>query len=152
MQAVIDSTIEEPRFFSLLASGFSGFALALTVIGLFGLLSYQVTQRTREIGVRMALGADRLDILRTFVGRGLTVAAAGVMLGVMATWMLHPVVSHLLADAGLDTSSGPQNIVMDGTQAAVLAACSILAVTLAASWLPARRAALIEPMQALRTE
>jgi predicted permease len=152
MQAVIDSTIEEPRFFSLLASGFSGFALVLTVIGLFGLLSYQVTQRTREIGVRMALGADRLNILRTFLGRGLAVASVGVVLGLVATWFLRPVVSQLLSDAGVDPASTTQNIVMNGAEAAGLAACAILAVTLAASWMPARRAAAIEPMQALRTE
>lgn len=152
MQAVIDSTIEAPRFFSLLASGFSAFALVLTVIGLFGLLSYQVTQRTREIGVRMALGADRLHILRNFLGRGLAVASVGVTLGLGASWLVRPVVSHLLADAGVDTSSTSQNIVMNGAQAAMLAAFAIIAVTLAASWLPARRAAQIEPMQALRTE
>jgi predicted permease len=152
MQSVIDSTIEAPRFFSLLASGFSGFALVLTVIGLFGLLSYQVTQRTREIGVRMALGADRMNILRTFLGRGLAVASAGVALGLIATWFIRPVVGQLLADTGVDTSSTTQSIVMNGALAAALAACAIIAVTLAASWLPARRAASIEPMQALRTE
>jgi hypothetical protein len=152
MQSVIDSTIEAPRFFSLLASGFSAFALVLTVIGLFGLLSYQVTQRTREIGVRMALGADRMNILRTFLGRGFAVASAGVALGLIATWFIRPAVSELLADAGVDPSSTTQSIVMNGAKAAMLAAFAIIAVTLAASWLPARRAASIEPMQALRTE
>jgi predicted lysophospholipase L1 biosynthesis ABC-type transport system permease subunit len=152
MQSVIDSTIEAPRFFSLLASGFSGFALVLTVIGLFGLLSYQVTQRTREIGVRMALGADRLHILRAFLGRGLAVAAVGVVLGLFATWVIRPVVSHLLADAGVDPANTTHSIVMNGALAAIVAACAIIAATLAASWLPARRAASIEPMQALRTE
>jgi predicted permease len=152
MQSVIDSTIEEPRFFSLLATGFSGFALALTVIGLFGLLSYQVTQRTREIGVRMALGADRMNILRTFLGRGLAVASIGVVLGALATWLIRPVVGQLLSDAGVYSIGATQSIVMNGAQAAVFAAFAIIAVTLAASWLPARRAASIEPMQALRTE
>jgi predicted permease len=152
MQAVIDSTIEAPRFFSLVASGFSGFALVLTVIGLFGLLSYQVTQRTREIGVRMALGADRVNILRTFLGRGLAVASVGVTVGLVATWLVHPAITHLLADAGVDTSSTTLNVAMNGAQAATMAAVAILAVTLGASWLPARRAAQIEPMQALRTE
>jgi predicted lysophospholipase L1 biosynthesis ABC-type transport system permease subunit len=152
MQSVIDSTIEAPRFFSLLASGFSGFALILTVIGLFGLLSYQVTQRTREIGVRMALGADRLHILRNFLGRGLAVASVGVALGLIATWLVRPAIGHLLSDAGVDPTSTTHNIVMDGAQASLLAALAIIAVTLAASWLPARRAAAIEPMQALRTE
>ena len=139
MQAVIDSTIEAPRFLSLLASAFSGFALVLTVIGLFGLLSYQVTQRTREIGVRMALGADRLRILRTFLGRGLAVASAGVALGLIAAWLIRPVVNHLLSDAGVYTSDTVQSIVMNGARAAALAAFAIVAVSLAASWVPARR-------------
>jgi putative ABC transport system permease protein len=122
------------------------------VIGLFGLLSYQVTQRTREIGVRMALGADRADILRTFLGRGLAVAALGVALGLAANWMTRPVVLHLLADSGVDPSGTAGNIVMNGGMAALMAAFTIFAATLAASWLPARRAASVEPMQALRTE
>ena len=152
MQAVINSSLNEPRFFSLLASGFSAFALALTVIGLFGLLSYQVAQRTREIGVRMALGADRKNILLTFLGRGLAVASIGVAVGLMATWLLHPVVNQVLADAGVDATTSAQPLIMNGIQAALLAAFTILIATLAASWLPARRAASIEPMQALRTD
>ena len=152
MQAVIDGTIQEPRFFSLLAGGFSGFALVLTVIGLFGLLSYQVTQRTREIGVRMALGADRLGILRIFLGRGLLLASVGVVLGGAATWLLRPVVNHLLSDAGVEVTPQATNIIMSGTQAAAFAVITILLATDAASWQPARRAASIEPMQALRTE
>ena len=152
MQAVINSTIQEPRFFSLVASGFSGFALVLTVIGLFGLLSYQVTQRTREIGVRMALGADRSVILRVFLGRGLAVASSGITLGLISSWLMHPVLGHLLIDSGVDTSSGATNIVMNGTLAAAITAFAILCAAVAASWLPARRAASIEPMQALRTE
>jgi predicted permease len=152
MQSVIDSTIQAPRFFSLLATGFSTFALALTVIGLFGLLSYQVTQRTREIGVRMALGAGRMHILRSFLGRGVTVASIGIGLGLIATRLIRPVVSQLLADAGVNPSHTTQSIVMNGAQATVLAVFAIFAVTLGASWLPARHAASIEPMQALRTE
>ncbi len=152
MQSVIDSTIQEPRFFSMLAGGFSGFALALTVIGLFGLLSYQVTQRTREIGVRMALGADRMHVLRTFLGRGFALASAGVTLGLAATWFVRPVIDHLLTDAGIDLSTNARGVVMNGAVAALLAASAVFAATLAASWLPARRAASIEPMQALRTE
>jgi predicted permease len=152
MQAMIDNTIEEPRFFSLLAGGFSGFALVLTVIGLFGLLSYQVTQRTREIGIRMALGADRLGILRIFLGRGLTLACLGVVLGGTASWLLRPVVMHLLSDTGVDPANNAAGVIMNGAQATVLAVAAILISTLAASWLPARRAASVEPMQALRTE
>ncbi len=152
MQAVIDSTIEQPRFFSLLAGGFSVFAMILTVIGLFGLLSYQVTQRTREIGVRMALGADRRAILGAILSRGLTVASAGIALGLAASWMLRPVVSHLLADAGVNPAGNGATVVMSGVWSAVAASVAILLATLGASWLPARRAASIDPMQALRTE
>jgi predicted permease len=155
MQAVIDDTIQEPRFFSLVAAGFSGFALVLTVIGLFGLLSYQVTQRTREIGVRMALGADRGAILRGFLGRGLVLASAGVGLGWAASWMMRPVMAHLLADAGVDMvnmSTGAAGVVMNATTAAAVAAGAIVAASMAASWVPARRAASVEPMQALRSE
>ncbi len=152
MQAVIDSTIEEPRFFSLLAGGFSIFAVVLTVIGLFGLLSFQVTRRTREIGVRMALGADRTAILCAFLGRGLAVACAGVTLGLAASWMMRPVVGHLLSDAGVNSAQGAASVIMNGAEAAALASVAIVCATLAASWFPARRAASIDPMQALRTE
>ena len=152
MQAVIDETIQEPRFFSLLAAGFSGFALVLTVIGLFGLLSYQVTQRTREIGVRMALGADRAAILFGFLKRGVTLAAMGVLLGWGATWMMRPVVAHLLTDAGVAAGANSLHVVMSGTVSGVLAAVAMVAASIAASWLPARRAASVEPMQALRSE
>ena len=152
MQAVIDSSIQQPRFFSLLAGSFSVFALVLTIIGLFGLLSYQVTQRTREIGVRMALGADRGSILRTFLNRGFAVGLVGIAIGLAASWMMRAIVGHLLADAGIDAANGAAGVVMSGVQAAVVAALTILFSTLAASWLPARRAASIEPMQALRAE
>jgi predicted permease len=152
MQAMIDETIREPRFFSLLAAGFSGFALVLTVIGLFGLLSYQVTQRTREIGVRMALGADRAAIMRGYMGRGVSLAGLGVVLGCAVTWMMRPVVAYLLLDAGVDTGAGAAHVVMNATLAVLVAAASVVAASMAASWLPARRAASVEPMQALRAE
>jgi predicted permease len=152
MQAVIDETIREPRFFSLLAAGFSGFSMVLTVIGLFGLLSYQVTQRTREIGVRMALGADRAATLRGFLKRGLTLAVMGVVLGLGAMWMMRPVVAHLLTDAGVDAGAGAAHVVMSGAVSAAMAAVAMIGASIAASWLPARRAARLEPIQALRME
>jgi predicted permease len=150
MQDVIDSTIQAPGFFSLISTGFSGFALVLTVIGLFGLLSYQVTQRTREIGVRMALGADRLSILRSYLLRGLAMTGTGVVLGLVAAALVRPVLRELLADMGIDAAA--QRFVTSGVSATALAVCVVIMATLVASWLPARRAASIEPMQALRTE
>ncbi len=152
MQAVIDATIKEPRFFSLLASGLSMFALVLTVIGLFGLLSYQVAQRTREIGIRMALGADRRKILRAFLARGLVVVSVGVVIGLAVSILVRPVLSHLLSDAGVDSAAAAQGLVMNGLSAVLLAASSIFLAALAASWLPANRAASVEPMLALRNE
>ena len=152
MQAVIDNTVGRPRFFSLLSGGFSGFALVLTVIGLFGLLSYQVTQRTREIGVRMALGADRFSILRSFLTRGFILVSMGAGLGLVASWLTRPAIHHLLSDAGVDVSAGVAQVAMSATQTSIMAIGVILVAALAASWLPARRAASVEPMQALRAE
>jgi predicted permease len=152
MQSVIDDTIQEPRFLSLLSVGLSAFALLLTVIGLFGLMSYQVTQRTREIGVRMALGADRFAILRVFLARGLIVTAAGVAIGCVASWWCRPILQHLLVDAGFDTLDSQASVHMAIHSAMMISIATIMAAALAASWLPARRAALVEPMQALRAE
>jgi predicted permease len=156
MQAVIDGTIQTPKFFSILAAGFSGFALVLTIIGLFGLLSYQVTQRTREIGVRMALGADRFAILRAFLLRGVTLAAIGLVIGGVASWLTRPVLVHLLADAGVDIAGNARgysvNVGTNGVCATAVSVAVILLSAAVASWLPARRAAAVEPMQALRAE
>jgi predicted permease len=156
MQDVIDGTIRTPRFFSLLAAGFSGFAMVLTIIGLFGLLSYQVTQRTREIGVRMALGANRFAILLTFLLRGVTLAAIGLVVGGVASWLTRPVLIHLLADAGVDvggSASRPAaNVGVNSVFAALISVVVILLSAAVASWLPARRAAAVEPIQALRAE
>ena len=150
MQNVIDSTIQAPRFFSLISTGFSTFALVLTIIGVFGLLSYQVTQRTREIGVRMALGASRRWVLRSYLQRGMVLTIVGVALGLIVSALLRPLVQALLADAGIDIIA--QKFVVNSVTATAIAVCAVVAATLAASWLPARRAASIEPMQALRTE
>ena len=152
MQAVINNTIQEPRFLSLLAAGFSSFSVGLTIIGLFGLLTYQVTQRTREIGVRMALGADRFSILRNFLGQGLSVAGLGVLLGIVFSWWMHPVLDHVLADSGIDPGVQGSSIAINGLEALMFASAAIILAAAIASWLPARRAAAVEPMQALRAE
>jgi putative ABC transport system permease protein len=152
MQSVIDSTIEGPRFFSQIAGGFSLFALALTVFGLFGLLSYQLTQRTREIGLRMALGADQLVISRAFVGRSLVLTSTGVALGLLSNCWMRPVITSLLSDVGVNPAGNGPAVVMNEGIAAALAVVTLLCAALAASWLPAYRAASVEPIQALHTE
>jgi predicted permease len=152
MQAVIDSTIQDTRFFTYLAAGFALFALVLTIIGLFGLLSYQVTQRTREIGVRMALGADRADILRAILARGLMIVSIGIGVGLAGAWLVRPVLNRLLNDAGIDAGKEAQALVISPPLGSLAAAAAIFLAAMAASWLPARRAASVEPMQALRTE
>lgn len=156
MQTVIDDSIQAPRFFSLLATCFSAFALVLTVIGMFGLMSYQVTQRTREIGVRMALGATRSAILQRFLGRGLMLAGTGVALGLAMSWWMSPFVSHLMSDAGIDPAdemnAAASHVMMNSMEGAMIALAVLLVASVLASWAPARRAAAIEPMQALRAE
>jgi putative ABC transport system permease protein len=152
MQAVIDSTVAAPRFFSYLAGGFAGFALLLTMIGLFGLMSYQVTQRTREIGVRLALGADRGRILALILRRGMLLTALGVALGTVASLAVPRLVASVLADV-VFTGEGTIGAHLSNSGTALTcAAMGMLLVALLSSYLPARRAASVEPTQALRTE
>ncbi len=153
MQAVIDRTTAAPRFFSWLSSGFAVFALGITAIGLFGLLSYAVTQRTREIGVRMALGADRRDVLRLVVGRGMVVTAAGSVLGVAASALLPRLLDSVIADVVYSGSPTVTATTLQQEGVAIgTAVLVMLLISLGASLLPARRAAMIEPSHALRAE
>jgi len=98
MQSVIDETVAAPQFFSTLSGLFAGFALLLTVIGLFGLLSYQVTQRTRRSALRMALGADRARVMRHILRGGLLLSALGLGLGTIASMAVPKLVRSVLED------------------------------------------------------
>ncbi|MBS1799943.1 MAG: ABC transporter permease [Acidobacteria bacterium] len=151
MQTIIDNSLARPRFFSSLVTAFAGFALALTVIGLFGLLSYQVTQRTREIGVRVALGATRGQVLRFVLKRGLTLTLLGLALGSAASLLLPRLIHSMMSD--IITGGGHVATGLLGTLPALAVACgAMLLAAVVASWLPARRASAIEPMEALRME
>jgi putative ABC transport system permease protein len=120
---------------------FSGMALALCAIGLFGVLAQLVAQRTREIGIRMALGADRARLQRSVVGTGLKVAAAGVVIGLVLVAGLSQTLTTLTP------SIDRPPMVAVGLDVAVL-----LVVALGAAWIPARRASRVDPIVALRVE
>lgn len=152
MQTVIDSSVAAPRFFSYLAGGFAGFALLLTMIGLFGLMSYQVTQRTREIGVRLAVGADRGQILLLILRRGLLLTGLGAALGSLASLAVPRLVGSVLADVVYTGGDAIGTQLSNSATALLWAAGGMLLAAVLASYLPARRASSIEPTEALRAE
>ena len=152
MQSFIDRTVAAPRFFSWLSGAFAAFALLLTVIGLFGLLSFQVAARTREIGVRMALGACRAHILRLVLGKGLSLTAVGLFLGIACSLAMHRLLASFIADTARIQADAVSSILASQSLSLGIAAAAMLLATLAASLLPARRAASIEPTESLRAE
>jgi putative ABC transport system permease protein len=141
MEAIVAETYSRQRFSALLFSGFSLTSLVLAAIGIYGVLAYSVTERTREIGVRVALGARPGRIVRLIVGTGARVVVAGTVVGVAGALAL----SGLLK--GLLFGIGPRD-----TATFVVAPVVLAAVALVAAYVPARRAAHLEPMQALRAE
>jgi putative ABC transport system permease protein len=120
---------------------FASLALALAAVGVYGVISYVVTQRTREVGIRMALGAQAADVLRLFLRQGMTMVAGGVGIGLLGAFGLTRVMSSLLFGV---RASDPL------TFAGVSLLLAIVA--LAACWLPARRAARIDPLVSIRHE
>jgi putative ABC transport system permease protein len=141
MAEVVGSSIAQPRFRTALLSLFGGAALLLAAIGIYGVLAYTVAQQTREIGIRMALGANPGTVLRLVLGRGLRLAGAGTVIGVLASLMLTRLLGSLLFDV---SATDPL------TFAAV--AGLLLGVASLACYVPARRAMRVDPMVALRYE
>ncbi|MGH7575412.1 MAG: FtsX-like permease family protein [Longimicrobiales bacterium] len=121
-------------------AAFAGLALLMAAVGLYGVLAFSVAERTREIGIRVALGADSGDVLGLVVGRGLALAGAGTAIGLAAALALTRLLSGLLFDV---TPGDPVTF----ADIAVL----LLAVATLATWLPARRAAALDPVEALRS-
>jgi len=141
MQDVIASSVQRRRFAMLLLSIFAGLAMLLAAIGLYGVMSYTVSQRTHEIGIRMALGAEKEDVLKLIVGQGMQLVATGVLLGIIAAVALTRLMSNLLF------AVSARDPLVFGFIAVLLATIALMA-----AYVPARRAARVDPIVALRYE
>jgi putative ABC transport system permease protein len=141
METVVSDTFSRQRFSALLLGGFSVVSLLLAAVGIYGVLAFSVTERTREIGVRVALGADPARIRTLVMGIGLRVVLAGTAVGIAGALALTDLLKSLLF--GVKAHDGATFV----TAPAVL-----IAVAMLAAWLPARRAARLAPVDALRAE
>ena len=139
MEAVVADSVGQPRLMSALTGLFGLLAGLLAMIGIYGVMAYDVRRQRREFGIRLALGADARRVRNQVVARGLVLALVGIAIGAAAAWMLGGVIRALLNDVT------PADVtVFAATTAAVLL------VTTAASYLPARAASRVDPMVALR--
>ncbi|HEX8088172.1 MAG TPA: ABC transporter permease [Blastocatellia bacterium] len=141
LEQVFSSSLDARRFSLVTFSVFAVAALMLAVMGIYGVISYAVTQRTQEIGIRIALGAQGRDVLKLVVGQGLTLALIGISMGLVAAFGLTRLMASLLYG-------------VSATDPAIFTAISLLlaGVALLASYIPARRATRVDPMVALRYE
>lgn len=141
LEELLSGTISRPRFNTTMVSIFAILGLLLASVGIYGVLSYSVAQRTQEMGIRMALGADPRDVLRLVVREGSSVALTGVVIGVLLAYPSMKLMASLLYG-------------VEATDPAVFAsvALTLTAVALVASYFPARRATRVNPMVALRPE
>lgn len=141
MEQIVSDSVAQPRFYMLLLSAFAGLSLVLAGVGVYGVIAYSVTQRTHEIGIRMALGAKRSRVLRMIVGQAVGLAVAGVGIGLAAAAAATRVLARFLFGVK------PIDALTFGAMAAAL-----IAVAVGASLVPACRATRVDPMIALRWE
>jgi predicted permease len=140
-EQALNKSLAEPRLYMALLATFAALALLLAAVGVYGVMSYSVAERTHEIGVRMALGAQVEDVMKLVLKQGLTLALAGIAVGLAGAFLLTRVISSLLYQ-------------VSATDPATFIAISLLlvGVALGASFVPARRAAKVDPLVALRHE
>jgi putative ABC transport system permease protein len=141
MRQVVSDSLSEPRLVTWFVGGFALFALVLAVIGIYGITSYSVEQRMRELGIRVALGASQSDVLGLVLRKGALLAGCGAVVGISVALALSRIMGSLLYGIS------PRDLVVFGGVPVLL-----LSVALAATYLPARRAAKVDPMVALRYE
>ena len=141
MTQVVAESISQPRFYTMLLAAFGGLALLLAALGVYGVISYSVSQRTRELGIRIALGASHERVVRLVLGQGFALTIAGVALGLVGASWLTRLLSALLFGVR------PTDAATFGAVAVVL-----LGIASLASYLPARRAARVDPVIAMRAE
>ncbi len=141
MDDSLNEWASEKRFVMVLLSSFAALALFLAAAGIYGVLAYSVSQRTREIGIRMAIGAASADILKMVMREGLILTAIGVAIGLAGSFALTKVVSGLIFG-------------VSATDPVTFGGCVVMLAiaAAAASLIPARRAASLEPLEALRVE
>jgi putative ABC transport system permease protein len=141
MQQTLTEMMSQRRFNMLLLGVLAAVALTLAAVGIYGVISYSVTQRSHEIGIRIALGAESRDVLKLVVGQGMVLAGIGVSIGLVAAFVLTRLMSSLMFGVSV-------------TDPATFVVISLLlaAVALFACYVPARRATRVDPMTALRYE
>jgi putative ABC transport system permease protein len=141
MDEVLERSVFVPRLSMLLLGAFAGSALLMAIVGIYGVISYSVSQRTREFGVRMALGANAADTVRLVVGRSMALVGAGVVIGLIGAAGVTRVLTRMLHGVS------PLDPMVFVVVSIVLAATALVACVL-----PARRATSVDPIQALRVE
>jgi putative ABC transport system permease protein len=141
MNEIVSRSIWEQRFYAMLFGIFAAVALILAAVGIYGVMSYAITQRTREIGIRMALGAGQFNVLKLTLKQGMKLALIGVVIGLGAAFALTRLMSGMLF--GVSATDLGTFVSIAGL---------LIGVTLLACYIPARRATKVDPLVALRYE